>query len=317
MEVDSNKKNVSYRMLTVIGILVLVLILIAVGVFFLLRESKALTLMESLYGPGTQYLVQGNRFEPIEVPDVPAGEVLVDEVFSDDVGMRVRITQTDGDLYKISTVNTSGEVRVLEESPGAKAMVALQRNGTHLAFAERKDETGEFSPFISAWNIRTINLLTGEQKSIGDGVYPQFFLKDGQSFILFTTRTGFSAYNMETGNTATAQFLNPGLANHYGSVSPLGSYLLTLNPVNRGLDLFSIDSISDTTIHITFAQRIDTQESSTALPVSRVLEEEEGYAVVRNNEGKTSLITFSVPSFEITQKLELLPNTNFRIISQL
>lgn len=137
--------------------------------------------------------------------------------------------------------------RALTTDGFGKAAVAVSRDGKFVAFSQRADTSigAEFSARISAWQVVVMDTQTGTIKNYGEGFAPQFFNKDGVTYLLFTTRTGITVINTSTLASRSMVFINPGLVDYAGLVSSDGVYLAVPNGVTKVLDVFSL-TLSET-----------------------------------------------------------------------
>jgi len=133
--------------------------------------------------------------------------------------------------------------KVLTTDGVGKSAVAISRDGTYVAFSERADMSvgTAFTPQISTWQVVVINTASGEKKNYGEGFAPQFFSKDGEKYVLFTTRRGISVVNTTTLASRSMMFINPGVIDYAAIVSDDGEYLAVPNGVTKVLDVFAMN----------------------------------------------------------------------------
>jgi len=133
--------------------------------------------------------------------------------------------------------------KVLTTDGVGKSAVAISGDGTYVAFSERADMSvgSKFTPQISAWQVVVMNAESGEKKYYGEGFAPQFFSKDGESYVLFTTRMGVTIVNTTTLASRSMVFINPGVVDYSAIVSGDGAYLAVPNGISRILDIFTLN----------------------------------------------------------------------------
>jgi|GEM_PF-1808611 len=83
-----------------------------------------------------------------------------------------------------------GEPKLLATGPAAKASLAVSADGALLAYAARTDGAAGFAPALSSWTVHLVNVSTGRDVELGSGFDPEFFVRDGVSYLLYTSRDG-------------------------------------------------------------------------------------------------------------------------------
>jgi roadblock/LC7 domain-containing protein len=143
--------------------------------------------------------------------------------------------------------------KILTSDGVGKAAVALSEDGMFVAFSQRTDMSvgSEFAPHISAWQVVVMNTASGEMKNYGEGFAPQFFTKDKEQYVLFTTRKGVTIINTTTLASRSIVFINPGVVDYSAIVSSDGAYLAVPNGVTRILDVFTLSlSATDSSVSL-------------------------------------------------------------------
>lgn len=194
-----------------------------------------------------------------------------------------------------------------------KAAVAVSHDGGYIAFSRRADNQvgGDPSPQLSRWEVATIRLADGAVQEYGQGFAPQFFMKDGVEYLLFTTRYGVSIANVETAAVKTLTFINSGIIDFAAIVASDGSYFAVPNPVSRAYDIFALTSIApevDYTLHAVAPMSF----------ISGALQDGVLKGVERSADGSARLwnvpLTEGMPKGEVVR--ELPNNAHYRIVNK-
>jgi len=183
-----------------------------------------------------------------------------------------------------------------------KAAVALSEDGTFVAFSERADMSvgGEFNPQISAWQVMVLDTESGVMKNYGEGFAPQFFSKDGESYVLFTTRMGVTIVNTTTLASRSIVFINPGVVDYSAIVSSDGTYLAVPNGVSKILDIFNLNiTATDSSISLLGIASVPFVHSAfVGNMINGIVRNEDGSFVLRVIDPKQSTLpgsTYALP----------------------
>ena len=131
---------------------------------------------------------------------------------------------------------------VLTGSGSAKASLAVSRNGQLVAYAAQTEGAQSFSPLLSTWTVRIINLETGLDAELGTGFGPQFFTRDGVPYLLFTTPEGIQIVDTSTDEyrAFTTPFDFDDRVEFAVRVAPDGSYVAMRDPATKQLSLYEV-----------------------------------------------------------------------------
>lgn len=135
------------------------------------------------------------------------------------------------------------EQRILASSPAAKAAVAVSHDGSFVAYAARTDGTPGFAPALSSWTVHLVDVSSGSDIELGTGFDPEFFVRDGVPYLLFTSAEGLVVNSLAQRDTfsgfITALELSD-TVDHAAKISSDGSYLALKDPATRQHTIYSV-----------------------------------------------------------------------------
>lgn len=92
--------------------------------------------------------------------------------------------------------------RVLVPGEGIRSSLSVSPDGMRIAYAERVTEDTDATPLAfydpASWEVHVVRVDSGENSVLGTGYAPQFFVRDGTPYVLYTTNTGVSVRNLST-----------------------------------------------------------------------------------------------------------------------
>lgn len=132
--------------------------------------------------------------------------------------------------------------RVLTGSGSAKASLAISSDGSLVAYATQTSGAQSFSPLLSTWTVHILNLETGSDTELGAGFGPQFFVRDGVTYLLFTTPEGVQVVDTSTSEyqAFTTPFELGDQIEYAIRVAPNGSHLAMRDRVTQQFSLYEI-----------------------------------------------------------------------------
>lgn len=126
-----------------------------------------------------------------------------------------------------------------------KATLAVSPDGTTLAYAAltqpREKET--FSSFTGRWTVRLVDIATGKSTDLGVGFAPEFFTRDGNNYLLYTTPTQLAVYDLKKNSTIGTDFFTPSAVDYTAHISPDGAYLAIRSAVSGKFDVFAVTGV--------------------------------------------------------------------------
>ena len=135
------------------------------------------------------------------------------------------------------------EPRVLASGSAAKASVAVSDDGAFVAYAARTDGAAAFAPYKSMWTVHLIEVESGRDIELGTGFDPEFFTRDGVSYLLFTTADSIVVNSLADTASITG-FITPfelsDAIDHTARISPNGTYLALKDPSTRQYTIYSV-----------------------------------------------------------------------------
>jgi hypothetical protein len=197
-------------------------------------------------GAHTLARVSRGKLEPVDL-GLPGALVDFDRAGGVSAAVMETATGTQ-DVYLLG-----GEARRLTSDGGFKSFVAVSPDGKTVAYAEHATTTlvtvsgprlvvattspgilsptrvvattTEPAPFFAPadWVVKAVDLATGAISAYGAGIAPQFFSRDGASYLFFTTSAGVEAVDLATG---AREDLPSSIATAPAHISADGAWLL-------------------------------------------------------------------------------------------
>lgn len=154
------------------------------------------------------------------------------------------VTFADAGTQEIVLLGT--DESVLTGSGSAKASLAVSPDGTLIAYAEQTSGARSFSPVLSTWTVRILDLETGSNTELGTGFGPQFFERDGVPYLLFTAPGGVQVVDTRTNEyrAFTTPFELDDRVEFAVRVAPDGSYLAMRDRVTQQFSLYEIYAVA-------------------------------------------------------------------------
>lgn len=133
---------------------------------------------------------------------------------------------------------------ILTGSGSAKASLAVSPDGNLIAYAVQTSGAQSFSSVLSTWTVRILNRETGSDTELGTGFGPQFFTRDGATWLLYTSADAITV--TKVGEGSFVSFSTPFEINDdvwfAAKVSPDGRYLALRDAATRQFSLYGIRS---------------------------------------------------------------------------
>ncbi len=189
-------------------------------------------LVEGMNEDGTSSFLslKGNEAKPISLPAglteySERNGVRVGIVGTSDVAM-IRGTQSES-LYK------DGEY---------KDTVAASPDGASIAFAAMLP--GVSGSVVSASYVKKLNVSDGSVDIMGVGYAPQYFLRDGKTYLLFTSPEGISVADVADGTISVTPITVEGSKEYAVIVSDDGSYLAIRDALIGKFFIYKVASVT-------------------------------------------------------------------------
>jgi len=139
----------------------------------------------------------------------------------------------------------SPKIRPLTADGEGKAAIAVSPDGRVVAYAALMNASAGtyFTPQLSAWNIKMINLDSGEVTLMDKGFAPEFFKSDDKMMLMFTGPTGITIADVAAKTAQTTFFLNPGVIDYAAHISMDGKLIVIPNGLTKHYDVFSVTKL--------------------------------------------------------------------------
>lgn len=224
--------------ITIISVVVLVAIL-AAGYFYM-QSNKGVTVFDGDYLEGT--LHEFGLFGYKDITPVVAG-YLSDYARSGKTEVAIVLNE-EGTAQDVVVLSDGG--RVLTTDGAGKAALAVSPDGSEVAYAVVTGAPAGtlFDIKTALWSVRTTNLETGESWTIGEGFGPQYFERDGKTYLLFTSSRGVVIADLEARTTQTTLMVTPGVVDYSARISADGMHLAMENGVTKKTDLYAVTSVA-------------------------------------------------------------------------
>lgn len=293
------KAPLSRRTAITLGVVVVIIVaLIAVllqpavrswfsSLFGVSLEERSV-LLEGMTDEGTHTFLKlsGDAVQPFSLP-----ATLSD--YSERNGVRVGINGTT-DIVKVEgsaaeTLYTDGEY---------KSAVAVSPDGTMVAFASMVP--GATGPDIGRWYVKLLSMSDKSLTIVGVGYAPQFMLRDGKSYLLFTSPDGIAVFDPSVGTISITPITVEGSTDYTVAVSDDGSYLAIRDALIGQYFVYRVTSLTD---RLGFS-------SVRALPqgtVSATFRYGKMYAVTQGENGQELLVFETPDAAEAASRYQLPP----------
>lgn len=224
--------------ITIIGVVVLIAIL--AGGYFFINAKKGITVFDGDYLEGTVH--EFGLFGYKDVTPMVSG-YLSDYARAGKTKVAVVLNES-GTAQDIAVLSDAG--RMLTTDGAGKAALAVSPDGTEVAYAVVTGAPAGtlFDIKTVLWSVRTTNLETGDSWTIGEGFGPQYFERDGKTYLLFTSSRGIVVADLEARTTQTTLMVTPGVVDYTARISADGMYLAMENGVTKKTDLYTVKSIA-------------------------------------------------------------------------
>ncbi len=186
------EETLSRRVLVALAVVVVIAIVAALAVFFVPVKGTPLYERFMLARSLTGLMLAEQGYESIAprsfgVFGLKGRDIEVEGKLGDYVsvpGTEIAIVRSISGAQEI--VRLSPDAQALVRDPSDKANLAVSEDGTRIAYASLSGE--DASVHVLVWN-REDGVVT----DYGAGSAPQFFMRSGQSMLLFRSATGFAA----------------------------------------------------------------------------------------------------------------------------
>lgn len=249
-----------------------------------LSERAVLVKGTSDDGSVALYALKNGAVVPAEFPE---GLSLV----SDRGGMKAGLMGTDIVLIK----GKKTDPRIVD--PEYKEGLTVSPDGMWVAFASMVPGTAESG--ISRWYVKNANLETGEIRIVGTGYAPQYVLRDGKSYLLYTTTEGIAVADTSTGDVITTFATVGNTEADAVLASEDGKYLVIRDTVLGNYSLFAFEGVKENRISFSALRALPAEIVSVAFRGGTM------YAVSKSEAGQELLVYASAEAAEPEKRIAL------------
>ncbi len=222
--------------LVLLGIIALVLI--AVVAYFWKDITSALALRDVRIAEAQYRDIHVQKFSVFGMQNV---QLSTDQVVGD---------YAQGGATKVAVVGEGAQEVVLLSDGGRaltsdglrKAALAVSADGTKVAYAALTGDATN-SNFVAEWTVRIVDVASGASMDLGAGFGPEFFVRDGVSYLLYTTPTQLTVFNINQNVATSVNFFTPSTVDYTGRISADGMYFASRTAITGKFDLYSVERI--------------------------------------------------------------------------
>lgn len=165
-------------------------------------------------------------------------------------GVEAVITESKPGVQDITVLGATPHA--LTTDGGIKSALAISSDGKTVAYAAYIAKTVATSTptfyNFNSWVVKVADIATGKVMTEGAGSGPAFFVRDGKSYLLFTSSQGITAKDIATGATQLLSLKIPYNSLNPARVSPDGMYLALVSPWYSSYHIDSIEPFKVTPI---------------------------------------------------------------------
>lgn len=235
-------------------------------------------------GAAMIYELKGGEVVPAEFP---SGLV----VASERAGIVAGISGTDVVIAK-----GSGN-EVIFTDPEYKEGVAVSPAGDKIAFASMTP--GATGVGVSRWYVKVVDLATREVNIVGQGYGPQFVLRDGKTYLLYTAENGIALADMSVGDSVVTPLTIEGSESYAVRVSDDGAYLAIRDALIGQYFLYKVDKIEEGVVRFSSLRQLPEGTVSAAFREGMI------YGVSMGETGQELLVYPSIEASEPEMRIAL------------
>jgi hypothetical protein len=97
---------------------------------------------------------------------------------------------------------------------------------------------------LSPWRVRLMTLADGTDVDLGPGFNPQFFVRDGKIWLVYTSQGGVTVFDIAERKGYTTPFTFVDRLDFSAEVSPDGLYIALRDAATGDFSLYAIDNLS-------------------------------------------------------------------------
>ena len=228
----------STRRYTVLAIIAIIFVLVlATSAVYLIRSEKDVRVSEARYESIT---VQSFGILGAMKTALPQYEgSLADYAEGGSIKAAI-ITNNDVDeVYLLS-----GSQKQLTSDGTKKAALAVSSDGSTLAYAALTNPREDgFILSTARWTVRVVDIASGTSRDLGAGFAPEFFVRDGVGYVLYTTPTSLAVFNLLEKNGFETLFFTPSAIDYTARVSENGEFFAIRGSGTAQHSIYRIDSL--------------------------------------------------------------------------
>ena len=232
-------------------------------------ERSAMLVGASEDGARMFYELSNNAIVPVEVP----------------VGLSV-VTKRSGvtaGLKGSDLVTLSGnDAQTVFADPEFKETVTVSPDGAWIAFSSMTP--GATDGGVGRWYVKQVNLATKEVQIIGMGYAPQYVLRDGKTYLLYTAPEGIGLADLAAGTTEITPVTIGDSEDYAVLVSEDGKYLAIRDALVNQYFVYEIAGVKNGKLSFSVVRGLPTEIVSVAFRGSAL------YAVSQTDAGQELLV---------------------------
>lgn len=188
------------------------------------------------------YVLSGGRLHALD-KKVPG----VLEDYATGKGTKAAIVRMEEGAFEVFTLG--GIPRQLTVDGVRKASLALSEDGQWIAYAALSDFDVGNTEQLSSWTVHILNTQTAATLSLSKGYAPQFFTREGKTYLFFASPKGLTVFDPENGTSLTDFYELPNSIHAVPVIAKDGKHLALKDAKTNLYSVFEIWEMAPFVIH--------------------------------------------------------------------